>query len=371
MRVITFIALCLTLTLSTAYAQIQPETISVETMPAAGPNWFISKTGEGAYIFDASSGEMHGLLSLSGYQAPGVEPYAARKEFYAAESYYSRRNRGDRTDVVTVYDFDNLAAVAEIEIPKKMAILSFRGHLRLTNNGKHLGVFNMTPAQSVSIVDVENRTFVGEISTPGCAIIMPVADNDFLMLCGDGTLQLIQLDDAGKESNRIRSSKFFDVQVDPVYDHPVETATGWLLLSHQGKAFNISQSGNQIQVSEPWSILTDEDIEDEWLPGGHQLKTVHKGLGLLYVLMHKGDEYTHHERGTEIWMFDIDAQRRIGRIELEQPAGNIMVTQESSPLLVVAGEEGDAGLLIYDPISMKLERAIEDAGPGTDLLVDF
>jgi methylamine dehydrogenase heavy chain len=371
MRVITLIALCLTLYLPAAYAQIQPESISVETMPSPGSNWIISKTGEGAYIFDAASGEMQGLISLAGYQAPSVEHNGQRKEFYAAESYYSRRIRGARTDVVTVYDFDNLAAVAEIEIPKKIAILSFRGHLRLTNNGKHLGVFNMTPAQSVSIVDVENRSFVGEISTPGCAIIMPVADNDFMMLCGDGTLQLIQLDNGGNESNRVRSNRFFDVQVDPVYDHPVETASGWLLLSHQGKAFSVSQSGAQMQISQPWSILTDEDIEDEWLPGGHQVKTVHKGLGLLFVLMHQGGEYTHHEPGTEIWVFDIRAQRRIARLVLEHPAADIMVTQETSPLLVVAAQEGDAGLLVYDPVSLTLERGIEDAGPGTDLLLDF
>ena len=60
-------------------------------------------------------------------------------------------------------------------------------------NGRHLAVFNMTPAQSVSIVDVRSRTFAGEISTPGCAVIMPVANRDFMMICGDGTLQLIRL----------------------------------------------------------------------------------------------------------------------------------------------------------------------------------
>jgi methylamine dehydrogenase heavy chain len=369
MRVITLTALCLALSLSTANAQIQPETISVETMPTPGGNWFIAKTGGGAYIFDASSGDMHGLLSLAGFQSPGIEPNGPRKEFYSAGSYYSRGSYGDRTDIVSVYDYDNLSSVAEIEIPKKIAILSFRGHMRLMNNGKHLGVFNMTPAQSVSVVDVESRTFVGEISTPGCAIIMPVADNDFLMLCGDGTMQLIQLDDDGNESGRIRSDKFFDVQVDPVYDRPVETGDGYWLVTHGGRAFDVSQDGSQITVSDDWSIITEEDAEEKWLPGGGQLKTAHKGLGLGYILMHQGKEYTHHESGTEIWVFDLNAQRRIARIELEVAAGDIMVTQEAEPLLLVTDDEG--GMHVYDAVTMKRERTIEDSGPPASLLVDF
>lgn len=378
MRVITLSALCLGLwsglTVKNVQAQIQPETIRVETMPAPGENWIVAKTRNGGYVYDAASGDMHGLLSLAGFNVPSIEIYPPRKEFYAAESYYARGVRGERTDVVTIYDFDNLAAVAEIEIPKKMAILSFRGHMRLTNSGKFLAVFNMTPAQSVSIVNVEDREFVGEISTPGCAIIMPAADNDFLMLCGDGTLQRIALGDNGIESDRERSDAFFDVQVDPVYDHPVETGAGWLLVSHNGKAYDVSVDGSNINVGDPWSIVSEEDAEEQWLPGGHQLKTVHKELGLLYILMHQGEQYTHHEPGSEIWVFDIAAKRRIARIELSVndtaiAGDNIMVTQETEPRLVVVDEEG--GLHVYNAITMKLERTIEDAGPGASLLLDF
>ena len=66
----------------------------------------------------------------------------------------------------------------------------------------------MNPGHSVSIVDVEDRIFVDEISTPSCAVIMPVAENDFLQVCGDGTLQLIQLDLSGFQQNRERSAVF-------------------------------------------------------------------------------------------------------------------------------------------------------------------
>ena len=372
MRVITlialFIALNIALGIPAANAQLQPDTIGQETMSAPAENWFISKTDAGAYIYDGLSGKMQGMLSLGGVNTPAVQPYGPRREFYAAESYYSRNVHGDRTDVVTIYDFDNLSPVAEIEIPKKIAILSFRGHLGLTGNGRHLLVFNMTPAQSVSIVDVENRTFVGEISTPGCAIIMPIAANDFMMICGDGTLQLIQLDDNGSESNRVRSEQFFVVEEDAVYDRPVRTEDGWLLVSHAGKAFDVSQDGTQVVISS-WPMITDEDVDEEWLPGGGQLKTVHRELGLLYILMHQGGEYTHHQSGSEIWVIDINQQRRIARIELEVSASHLMVTQESEPKLIVSDTDG--GLHVYDALQLKLERTIKDPGPSADLLEDF
>ena len=66
----------------------------------------------------------------------------------------------------------------------------------------------------------------------------------------------------------------------------------------------------------------------------------------MYMLMHKPEEdYTHHEPGTEIWVIDVNAQRRLERIELETPAYSLYVTQSDDPKLIVSDEEG--GLHIY------------------------
>jgi len=298
MRVITFTGLCLTLAASLANAQIQPQTMQPsETMAEPGENWIMTVTRNAGYIFDASNGEMHGLITISGH-TPAVQPNPARGEFYAAVSYYSRGSYGERTDVLTIHDYENLAPIAEVDIPDKIVSLNFRAYIGLLSDGKHVAVSNMTPAQSVSIVDIDNRSFVGEISTPGCALILPVDNNDFMTMCGDGTLMLLEVDGDGKESNRIRTSKFFDVQEDPVYDRPVETADGWLLITNGGKAFEVSTSGNRMNVSDAWEIVTAEDAEDGWWPGGNQPYTVHRDLGLLYVTMHQGERYTHYDPGT-------------------------------------------------------------------------
>jgi methylamine dehydrogenase heavy chain len=360
MRVITLSTLCLILFAPLASAQIEPHTSTVETMADPGENWFISTSRQGAYIYDGITGEMQGLLSLSPH-TPAVQPNPARKEFYAAESFYSRGVHGDRTDLLTIYDYENLSPIAEVEIPQKITILPLRTYIQLMGDGRHVAIFNMTPAASATIVDIVDRELVGEISTPGCALIMAVGNGDFLMICGDGTMQLVQLDDDGNESNRERSREFFSVEDDPVFDRPVPFNGGWLLVSHHGRVFHVTVDGDDIDISRPWSMISEEDAEEDWRPGGGQVKSVHEGTGLMYILMHQGEEYTHHEAGSEVWVYNLMAQRRIARLELPVAARNIMVTQESEPKLIVADEEG--GLHLYDAIKLKLDRTIEDPPP--------
>jgi len=369
MRGIILAASCLVFWGGAAMAQVAPETAGVATMPAPGKNWFIAKTNNGGYIYDADDGEMHGLISLS-RQTSSIEIDMARRQFYAPESYYSRGVHGERTDVVTIYDFDNLSPVAEVEVPKKLAVLGFRRHAGLLSGGRHFLVFNMTPAQSVSVVDVETRSFVGEISTPGCAMIMPVADNGFLMICGDGTLQLIRVDEQGEEIDRVRSKEFFKTLDDPIFDQPVPTAKGWLLISHAGKVFDVTVEGSRINIGKPWSMLDAGDLEEKWRPGGFAFVSAHKRSGLFYVLMHKAEkEYTHQQSGTEIWVLDSNAKRRLERIELETPAYSLYVTQSDEPKLIVGDDEH--GLNIYDALKLKLDRTIEDPGPSAHFYSGF
>ena len=369
MRAIALLALYLTFLIPLANAQLAPQASTVEIMDDPSENWFIAMSwGHGAYIYDATTGEMQGLLSTS-RQTPAVQPNPARKEFYAAESYYSRETHGDRTDLLTIYDFENLSPIAEVKIPNKIAILPLRTYIQLLSDGRHVGIFNMTPAASVSIVDIVDRSLAGEISTPGCALSMAVGNNDFLMICGDGTMQLVQLDDEGSESNRERSRKFFSVEDDPVFDHPVPFNGGWLLVSHLGDVFHVTVDRNTIHISDAWSMISEEDAEENWRPGGFQLKSVHEGTGLLYILVHQGGEYTHQDPGTEVWVFNLAAQRRIARIELEVETSNIMVTQESEPKLIVSDDEG--GLHIYDALKLSLDRTINDPGPGPFSMQDL
>ena len=175
MRIVFCIVVWLLVTGTPARAELPAETITTSTMQRPGPSWFIAKSGGlPYYIFDAATGQMQGQLALS-YYTPAVQPNLARGEIYAAESYYSRGVRGQRTDLLAIYDMQTLTPVAEVPIPPKYEPSFFPRHIGLLGNGRHLVIFNMTPGQSVSIVDVESRSYRGEIATTGCSLLGNVA----------------------------------------------------------------------------------------------------------------------------------------------------------------------------------------------------
>lgn len=363
-------------------ATLPPEAVGKAVLPEPQPSWFTILGRDSSYIFDAADGEMKGLISHSGF-SPAVVSLPSRKEAYVVESYYSRGVTGTRSDVLTVVDLTDLTTKTEIEIPAKTAALSFRHHIGLLDDERHVVVFNMTPAQSVSIVDVVARRFVGEIATPGCAIIMPSGPRGFLMICGDGTLQLIRLDESGAEAARVRTKPFFVVEEDPVFDRVVQTTRGWLLVSHEGLVREVGVDGDRITVGDAWSMLDvadatnakdakgatqarDADVEEQWRPGGFQPFTMHRGSSLLYSLMHKGKVDTQDENGTEIWVFDTERRRRVARLELPVEASNILSSQELAPRLYVYDK--DNKLHIYDGHRLRLVRTIEKPGVNARLL---
>jgi methylamine dehydrogenase heavy chain len=353
---------------SAAYSEIAPEQASVETLGPPSDDWFVSHSGRGAYLFDSASGDMLGLLSLTAY-TPGIAVNRSRGEVYAAETYLSRLYRGEREEVLTVYDITTLSPVAEIDIPDKTAEVRGDTNIGLMGNGKHVAVYNLTPAQSISIIDVENRKFVAEISTPGCAMIMPVNDASFLMVCGDGSVQLIRLAADGTETKRVRSKKFFSVGDDPVFDRSTRTANGWLLLSHAGMAVEVSAAGSKVTVGKSWSMVSAAERKELWRPGGFGPLSVHRSSGLAFVLMHQGQIDTHHEPGSELWIFDTAKRKRVMRWRLDQPWSNILVLQGERPRLVAVTAEGE--VQVYDALQRRFERSIAEPGPYAGMLQEF
>jgi len=368
MRSGIMLAVFLLLRATASFADIAPEETSVETLGQPTDDWFINNSGAEAYLFNSADGNMLGLLSLTTY-TPAIAVSRERGEVYATGSYLSRNNRGDREDVLTVYDITTLSPVAEIDIPDKTLEVTGDFNIQLMGNGRHLAVYNFSPAQSVIVIDVESRGFSGEISTPGCGMILPVNDASFLMICGDGSLQLIGLADDGTESSRVRSESFFSVEVDAVFDRVARTSDGWLLVSHAGMAYDVSVDNEEISVSEPWSLVSEAEQAELWRPGGYGLLSVHRGSNLAFVLMHQGEVDTHHEPGSELWIFDTDRHKRVARWVLDKPWSNILVLQGERPRLIADADDGK--LRIYDALLQRFERAIAQPGGGVSLLQEF
>ena len=107
-----------------ARADLAPEPVGRSfTLPATpGPHWFwlsdllLHRTA----LFDADTGELLGSLS-AGTAGVGFViaplPSPDHRELYLPESYYARGVRGERTDVVNVYDGATLAPLARDRDP--------------------------------------------------------------------------------------------------------------------------------------------------------------------------------------------------------------------------------------------------------------
>ena len=147
---------------------------------------------------------------------------STRPEMYATEIFYSRGNRGQRTDVLTIIDKATLKPVGEVVLPGDK---SFRGMperyaLTLIDNEKFLLVFNLNPATSVTVIDIARRVIVSEVDIPGCSLVFPTGRRGFSSICANGGVLSTQLDADGKLASQQRLDPFFSVADAPIFERP-------------------------------------------------------------------------------------------------------------------------------------------------------
>jgi methylamine dehydrogenase heavy chain len=240
----------------------------------------------------------------------------------------------------------------------------------LTDDSRFLLIYNFTPAQSVSVVDVPARKFVGEIEIPGCALIYPTGPRSFFSLCGDGTAMQVQLDEGGKAAKKNRTAKVVDPVNDPVTEKGVRDGNGWIFVTFSGMVVRLEITGGSLQAAQSWSLLDAADRKASWRPGGLQHLSLHSATRRLYSLMHVGGDYSHKDPGNEVWVYDVAAQKRTQRIALKAPATSIAVTRDSRPLLFTSFM-GASGVNVYDAVSGGFLRGINEVGLTPTTLITY
>jgi methylamine dehydrogenase heavy chain len=386
------LALALTAAGARADVAIEP-TGQVASLPAPPhPHWIWvgDPIAERSALVDLESGEMLGSVG-SGLGIPTALFPRRRAELYVSAIHYSRGDHGERNDALIVYDSVSLRPVAEVLLPAKRAIVPFTsGVMALSDDDRFAAAFNLTPATSLSIADLESRSFAGEIATPGCSLVYPAGARRFAMLCGDGALLLVTLDNAGRELSKLRSQPFFDPERDPVTEKAVRWGDRWLFVSFEGQLHSVDVSGEEPRFDAPWSLLSEADRAESWRIGGTRHLAVHEATGQLYSLVHQGGPDTHKDAGSEIWVYDLARRERVQRIEvasagltfmgypieigkdwiwpfdrlaawllslLSMGADEVLVSQDAQPLLVTSSE-GSSGLAIYDAQSGEFLRRV-------------
>lgn len=372
-RAVTALALGSLLTPAVALAQV-PEGAALPTaeehptgiLPEASPHWvyilepvFPHLIVTKIWIVDGDTLDVVGMIN-GGYTANlGLSEGA--NELYMAETFWSRGSRGDRTDVVTTFDGRTLDPKSEVPLPQgRFLVVTKKFDAALTTDGRYMLSFNMAPATSVSVVDVQNQSYVTDIETPGCGLIFPSGPRRFSMICADGSLLTVNFDESG-QAETTRGEPFFDAENDPVFEHPgfFEREGQAYFVSYGGMVYPVDLSGDEPEVGEAWSILTDDE-KGEWWPGGWQLSAYHPATKRLFVLAHEGEKWSHKHAGTEVWVFDVDTKERVQRIELEEPAISLIVTQDDQPLLFTLSEA--ASVSVFDATTYEHKGDVSEIG---------
>jgi len=355
------------------------ETSDVATLPPAGPHWafVMAALSSGANVVDADSKDLKvlGLVPINRNGLLALSRDASRA--VVTETFYSRGNRGSREDVLAIYDGRTLNLLKEIVLPGRLQVLPKPQIFDLSEDGRLAYVYDMVPASSVHVIDLERGILVTSVDIPGCALAFPYGPRTFGTICGDGTIGTIQVPPAGT-AKAVFSKPFFDVNADPLFESGVidkSSGNAWFM-TFSGKLFP-ARLGETPVVEKAWALSVAAGLppvgtgvqELAWRPGGAgQVMALHRASKRLYVLMHAGNYWTHKKAGTEVWVMDGAHQTLIRRISLEAPARSIAVSQDDHPLLYIMEEEGD--FAVIDALTGEKLRKRKLAGiltwvPGT------
>ncbi len=375
----TVVAITTSLALSMgAVAELPPEKIpNVLTLPASHPDsWiyaldsnFFSLAAGKVVVLDvaADTRQYKGSFGASTFASFIVGK--KRPEFYVVETFYPRRDRGERDDVVSVFSKDNLEVVAEISLPggKRFQSMPLKSHLALVDNEHFLLVENFTPTASVTVVDLDARKVVGEIATSGCALMFATGERGFTSICGDGTLLTTRLDANGALSAQERSSRFVDIDNDPVFGAAARVAETTYFVTFKGMVKPLKLGGDKPEDGVAWPLLSAAEQDSQWRPGGWQIVAAHP-RGELYTLMNEhGQDGAHKDGGGEVWVHDVNTRARLRRIPLKNWSFCIEVTNGNQPYLVATNLNFEID--VYDATTGEHIRTIGGRATETPFLL--
>ena len=345
----------------------------VETLPVPYPNdWVIvhdiafDHMSVGRFmVLDTNGGDIKDFFkgSFNGGFIAAFTQALKKPEMYVLEHYYDRGTRGNRTDVLTIYDRATLLPVDEIILDdpklKRAEILVSKFVISLIDDERFLLFYSFTPGTFVTVIDLEKREVVNGVPLPTCAGIFPTGESGFSSLCGNGSMVSYQLDEDGQVTEQGKIEPFFDVDEDALFERPAIIGGTGYFPSFSGAVQEIDLSGAAAVLGEKWNLLNEEDRTQNWRPGGAWL-TATDSTGRLYVMMHAdGGEGSHDNPGSEIWVFDTASKARVQRIALTLPAIAFDITM------------GDAPKIVTTNIEMKLEVYDARSGEHLNTIADF
>ena len=361
-----------------ALAQLPAETIpNVLTLPENHPDtWiyahdanFFSLVDGKVVVIDVAAESRNYKGHIGAGQFASFVQSTVRPELYVAETFFSRRTYGTRTDTLTIYDTVNLAPIGEVILPgeKRAHMVTQKAVLRLIDNDRLALVSNFTPASSVTVVDLEKREVLSEIETPGCNMIYATGKRGFSSLCVDGRVVTFELKRDGTVADSSTIEGMIDVDADPLFIKTADIGGISYFPSFKGHIQPVDFSGSKPKVLEKWSMVEDYGAETGWRPGGWQIITGHPD-GRIFVLMNpEGMDGSHKDGGSNVWVFDAKSGEKKADLKLETWGISVEVTHSSPAYLVVTN--ANMAMDVYDADSGKLIRTIGDRAAEMPMVI--
>lgn len=370
---------CIMLTwLTSAQADFTPEKIGlIQTLPSPYPDhWVMVHDFSFFHMFEGEvlvvdplaekmNAQYKGMMTASMIAA--FETSRKNAEHYVIETFYSRGARGgERTDVVTIYDPVTLGVIDEIEIPaKRISGMPKTTATALLDNDRFLAVYNFTPGQSVSVVDLKNRQFVGEVATGGCGFVLPTGKRGFTSTCANGSFMTSRLDKLGKLEGTSKTDVVFDPENDPIFESPAVVKGVAYFPKFSGRIMPVDVSGKAPKVMDDWWVSGED--ERDWRPGGMNVITA-DSAGVGYLLMHaEGGEGTHKNGGSEVWVLDLKNKKRTARMELANWGISLGTTGDGDNRLLLV-TNADMAVDVYRLSDLSFVHTL-NTGAATPFLV--
>jgi methylamine dehydrogenase heavy chain len=355
--------------------------------------WVTDRLWHHSALFDGDTAQVLGMID-SPYVTvtPKLPMHAHRRgEIYSVDLAYSRGDRGERVDFITIYDDRSLSVTGEIVLPTHTGDSnSAIAYAALLDGERFVLSFNQFPLASVSVTDVEKRRFVGEVPITGCAGIFPTGERSFATLCGDGTALEVELDVDGHAGATAHSERFFDPVEDPVTMAGVRWGSRWVFASFEGHAHVVDFAPETPQAAPGWSLFSDAERSERWRVGGLQHLALHAATGRLFSIVHQGERGSHKAPGEQVWVYDLAQRTKVAQFALpnfmaafatpqfgvtsggwfhrtlqrwipSDGAHSLVVTQDGAPLLFVRNAEVGV-VAVIDARSGEHLRNLENAG---------
>ncbi|MGH8502126.1 MAG: amine dehydrogenase large subunit [Gammaproteobacteria bacterium] len=314
------------------------------------------------FAIDGESGTYAGTLDTGLLAIPATSPDGSK--LYVADTHYSDYSYGKRNDLIRVYDPRTLEQTGAIDIPEgRFLAMAVTSYTHISPDGRYLFFYQFVPNNGVGIVDLKAGKYLSTLDTPQCYYAFPATNRRVVMHCRDASLLQVTFDENGKQVKKSTTEPFHDPVKEPTFDDVAfDPQSGKLFfVSLWGKVFPVDISGDQPKPGKSWSLVTKEEREARWLPGGWQVSTYDPKNKLLYVLMDQRARWSQHAESNYVWVYDTTNGKKVNELHLAHEARSLHVDQ-GSPSYLYALSSHHAELTIYNAKTGALHGFIDQLG---------